>query len=211
MTGSNRFAERLTSENAVFASIDHQTGLLVGCRDIDPTVLKSNILGLAHLARILDLPTVVTSSVATGPNGPVMPEISDTLPDARFIGRDGEINAWDSPEFKRAIEETGRKKIIMAGIVTDVCLMFPAISAVAEGYDVYAVIDASGTWDAAIRDAAVHRMSQAGVKVATWASVLAEIMGDWRSPKGRELGELMSSRLTSYGWVVDGFTAHGAS
>ena len=94
----------------------------------------------------------------------------------------------------------------MAGIVTDVCLMFPAISAVAEGYDVYAVVDASGTWDKVSRDAAIHRMTQAGVKVVTWASVLAEIMDDWRSPKGQELGGVLAAH-TSYGYVYQSFMA----
>lgn len=200
-----RFFETLTPENAVFTSIDHQTGLLVGCRDQNPAVLKNNLLGLVKMAKILELPSVITASVPEGPNGPIMPEILEILDKAEIIKRTGEINAWDSPEYKAAIEKTGRKKIIMSGIVTDVCLLFPAISAVADGYDVYAVIDASGTWDTTIQQAALHRMSQAGVKVATWASVLAEIMKDWRSPKGNELGQVLGEHLTSYGWVINSF------
>ena len=95
----------------------------------------------------------------------------------------------------------------MVGIVTDVCLLFPALSAVAEGYDVYAVIDASGTWDEVTRDASMLRMSQAGVKVTTWASVLAEIMNDWRSNQGYPLGGVLGGR-TAYGMVYEGFLAH---
>ena len=196
--------ERLTPDNAVLALIDHQVGLLVGCRDQDITVLKTNLMGLCNMAKVLELPSVVTASVPKGPNGPVMPEITEIL-GVGVIERRGEINAWDDPEFSEMIERTGRKKIIMAGIVTDVCLMFPAISAVAEGYDVYAVIDASGTWNETIREAAMHRMSQAGIKVSTWASVLAEIMNDWRSPKGKELGQVLGDHLTSYGWVINSF------
>ncbi|SKA59906.1 isochorismatase family protein [Enterovibrio nigricans] len=120
------------------------------------------------------------------------------------INRAGEINAWKSPEFRHAIEATGRKKIIIAGIVTDVCLMFPAISAVAEGYDVYAVVDASGTWNSAVAEASIHRMTQAGVKVATWASVLAEVMDDWRSEHGLALGDVLGEH-TSYRWVYNSF------
>jgi len=138
-----------------------------------------------------------------GPNGPIMPEIIDILGD-EVIERAGEINAWKSSEFKNAIEATGRKKIIMAGLVTDVCLMFPAISAVAEGYDVYAVVDASGSWNKAVVEASIHRMTQAGVKVATWASVLAEVMDDWRSEKGMELGGVLGQH-TSYRWVYNSF------
>ena len=131
--------------------IDHQTGLMVGIRDMNPAQLKNNI----NVAAVLDMPSVVTVSYPQGPNGPVMPEILNALPKADV----GEINAWKSKEFVQAIEKTGRKKIIMAGIVTDVCLLFPAISAVAEGYDVYAVVDASGTWDKVTRDAAIARMT----------------------------------------------------
>jgi len=202
---NKHFAERLTPENAVLAMIDHQTGLLVSCRDQDPHLTRANIRGLCQMAKTVGLPSVVTASMPKGPNGPIMPDILEILGE-EIIERPGEINAWDNPEFKQAIEATGRKKIIMAGIVTDVCLMFPAISAVADGYDVYAVIDASGTWNKAVQEATLHRMTQAGVKVATWASVLAEIMHDWRSPKGMELGGILGEH-TSYSWVYSGFMA----
>ena len=202
---SKVFAERLTPENAVVAMIDHQTGLLVSCRDQDPHLMKANIRGLSQLAKTLELPSVITASMPEGPNGPIMPDILETLGDT-VIERPGEMNAWDNADFKGAIEATGRKKIIMAGIVTDVCLMFPAISAVAEGYDVYAVVDASGTWNDTVRDAAMMRMTQAGVKVTTWAAVLAELMHDWRSEKGLELGGVLAEH-TSYQWVYDSFLA----
>ncbi|WP_085297639.1 isochorismatase family protein [Cognaticolwellia mytili] len=199
----NKFAETLTVDNAVLAMIDHQTGLLVSCRDQDPHLMTENIKGLCNMAKTVDMPTIITASMPDGPNGPIMPEITDILGDT-IIERAGEINAWKSPEFKQAIEATGRKKIIMAGIVTDVCLLFPAISAVAEGYDVYAVVDASGTWNKSVADAAIHRMTQAGVKVATWASVLAEVMDDWRSEKGMELGAVLGQH-TTYHWVYNSY------
>lgn len=155
------------------------------------------------MAKVVGMPTITTASMPDGPNGPIMPEITDILGD-EVIERPGEINAWKSPEFKKAIEATSCKKIIMAGIVTDVCLMFPAISAVAEGYDVYAVVDASGTWNKAVAEASVHRMTKTGVKVATWASILAEVMEDWRSEKGMELGGVLGQH-TSYRWVYNSF------
>ena len=201
------FAERLTPENAVFTSIDHQTGLLIGVRDIGPDTLKNNIIALSRVAAILELPSVITASMPEGPNGPIMPEILAALPDATIVRRPGEINAWDSSDFRAAIEATGRRKIIMSGIVTDVCLMFPSIAAVADGYDVYAVIDASGTWDTVIQQAAMHRMTQAGVKVSTWASVNAELMHDWRAPRATELGGVMADHL-SYGWVYQSYLGH---
>jgi nicotinamidase-related amidase len=199
----NKFAETLTVDNAVLAMIDHQTGLLVSCRDQDPHLMTENIKGLCNMAKTVGMPTITTASMPDGPNGPIMPEITEILGNT-IIERAGEINAWKSPEFKQAIEATGRKKIIMAGIVTDVCLLFPAISAVAEGYDVYAVVDASGTWNKSVADAAIHRMTQAGVKVATWASVLAEVMDDWRSEKGMELGGVLGQH-TTYHWVYNSY------
>lgn len=203
----NLFGETLTPENAVVALIDHQTGLLSGVRDHSPKELQNNLNGLLNMAKVLDLPTVVTASMPQGPNGPLMPEIQQILPDAPVIERPGEINAWKNADFKGFIEKTGRKKIIMAGIVTDVCLAFPAISAAAEGYDVYAVIDASGTWNKNIQEITLHRLSQAGVKVANWSGVLAEIMDDWRSEKGMELGGVLGGHITSYGWVYASYLA----
>ena len=137
-----------------------------------------------------------------------MPEITQVLGD-EVIEREGQINAWDSLAFKQAIEKTGRKKIIMAGIVTDVCLLFPALSAVEEGYDVYAVIDASGTWNKTVQEVTIQRLTQAGVKVTTWASVLAELMNDWRSEHGEALGQVLAEHTTKYGYVMNSYFARG--
>ncbi len=199
---NQHLSEFLTSENAVLALIDHQAGLMVAVGDEHPTVLKSNIEGLCKTAKAINLPAVITASLPEGPNGPVIPEITNILGED-IIEREGQINAWDSKAFTDAIRTTGRKKIIMAGIVTDVCLLFPALSAVAEGYDVYAVIDASGTWNKTVQEVTLHRLTQAGVKVTTWASVLAEIMNDWRSEHGSALGEVLSAHTTKYGYVMN--------
>lgn len=197
-----RYSEYLTPNNAVLTMIDHQTGLMVGLGDEHPTVLKNNILALCHTAKTVGLPSVVTASLPDGPNGPVMPEIIDIL-ETEIIEREGQINAWDSEAYRNAIKATGRNKIIMAGIVTDVCLLFPALSAAAEGYDVYAVIDSSGTWNKTVQEVTVQRLVQAGVKVTTWASVLAEIMNDWRSEHGAALGEVLAGHTTKYGYVMN--------
>jgi len=198
----NRYAEFLTPDNAMLTMIDHQTGLMVGLGDEHPTVLKNNILALCNTAKAVGLPSVVTASLPDGPNGPVMPEIIDIL-EAQVIEREGQINAWDSAAYRDAIKASGRNKIIMAGIVTDVCLLFPALSAAAEGFDVYAVVDASGTWNKTVQEVTVHRLAQAGVKVTTWASVLAEIMNDWRSEHGGALGEVLAGHTTKYGYVMN--------
>jgi nicotinamidase-related amidase len=198
----NKYFEFLTPDNAVLTMIDHQTGLMVGLGDEHPTVLKNNILALCNMAKTVGLPSVVTASLPDGPNGPIMPEIPEIL-NAKVIEREGQINAWDSEAYRNAIKATGRPKIIMAGIVTDVCLLFPALSAVADGYDVYAVVDASGTWNKTVQDVTVHRLVQAGVKVTTWASVLAEIMNDWRGEHGAGLGQVLAEHTTKYGYVMN--------
>ncbi|NOI31307.1 isochorismatase family protein [Vibrio coralliilyticus] len=205
---TTKYSEFLTADNSVLAMIDHQTGLMVGLGDEHPTVLKSNIVGLTRTAKAIGLPSVVTASLPEGPNGPVMPEITQVLGE-EVIEREGQINAWDSLAFKQAIEKTGRKKIIMAGIVTDVCLLFPALSAVEEGYDVYAVIDASGTWNKTVQEVTIQRLTQAGVKVTTWASVLAELMNDWRSEYGEALGQVLAEHTTKYGYVMNSYFARG--
>lgn len=201
-----KFYEFLSKENCILALVDHQVGLLAGVRDIDPDLLKRNLIGLAQVAKVANIPVILTTSIEEGPNGPFWQEILDILPDAKYIARPGEINAWENPEFKKAIEESGRKKIILAGIVTDICLLFPAISAVSEGYDVYAVIDASGTWNKLVQEATMHRLSQVGAKVTTWAGVLAEIMHDWRDEKGMELGTVLANN-TPYGYVYANYLA----
>lgn len=205
---TKKYSEFLTPDNAVLAMIDHQTGLMVGLGDEHPTVLKNNIVGLARTAKAIGLPSVVTASLPEGPNGPVMPEITDVLGE-EVIEREGQINAWDSLAFKQAVEKTGRKKIIMAGVVTDVCLLFPALSAVEEGYDVYAVVDASGTWNKTVQEVTIQRLTQAGVKVTTWASVLAELMNDWRSEHGEALGKVLAEHTTKYGYVMNSYFARG--
>ncbi len=203
----SRFSEFLTTENSVLTLIDHQTGLLASVRDIDPGILKTNLLALVKMAKAADIPIIITSSIPEGPNGPFLQEVIDLIPDAQYIQRPGEINAWDNPEFKKAIEKTGRKKIIMAGIVTDVCLLFPALSAVSEGYDPYAIIDASGTWNKLVQEVTIHRLVQAGVKVSTWGSALAEMMHDWRSEKAYPLAEVLANH-TSYGLIYESYLAN---
>ncbi|WOG28474.1 isochorismatase family protein [Endozoicomonas sp. 8E] len=205
---TTKYSEFLTPDNAVLTMIDHQTGLMVGLGDEHPTVLKNNIVGLIRTAKAIGLPSVVTASLPEGPNGPVMPEITDVL-GGEVIEREGQINAWDSPAFSQAIEKTGRKKIIMAGVVTDVCLLFPALSAIEEGYDVYAVIDASGTWNKTVQEVTIQRLTQAGVKVTTWASVLAELMNDCRSEYGEVLGQVLAEHTTKYGYVMNSYFARG--
>ena len=142
-----RHLERLTPKNSAMLLIDHQTGTMLGVQDIRLDQFGSNVLALAKTARANNLPTVLTASFPDGPNGPLMPELVEMFPESTVIARPGMISAWDDPRFVQAVEKTGRKKLIMAGVTTDVCLMFPVQQALAAGYEVYAVYDASGCWD----------------------------------------------------------------
>ncbi len=132
--------------DAVMLLIDHQSGLFQTVADMPMTELRSLAGALASMATLAKLPVITTASVPQGPNGPLTPEIHENAPHAKYVARKGEINAWDNPEFVAAVKATGRKTLIIAGTITSVCMAFPAISAVAEGYKVFVVVDASGTY-----------------------------------------------------------------
>ena len=198
---------RLTAENSAVLFIDHQTGLSTGVQDQSVPEYTTAVTALAKLAKVFNLPSVITTSDAEGPNGPIMPILTELLPDAPLIHRPGEINAWENAEFVDAVKKTGRKKLIVAGVSTEVCVSFVALSAIVEGYDVYAVIDASGTWNKLVQEVAVARMTQAGVKPITWVAVGAELQADWRNPTGHELGAIMGEHLPFYGSLISSYMA----
>jgi nicotinamidase-related amidase len=199
--------DRLTMENAAVLLVDHQTGLSNGVQDQSASEYMTAVEGLVKTAKGFGLPTIITTSAADGPNGPVLPVITQALPDAPIIHRPGEINAWENKELVEAVEKTGRKKLIVAGVSTEVCVAFAALSAVQAGYDVYAVIDASGTWSKLVQEIAVARMVQAGVKPITWVAVAAELQGDWRNPTGQALAEIMGANLPFYGNLIASYVS----
>lgn len=128
--------DRLTPDNAALLMVDHQTGLANGVTDQSIPEFRTAVAALAATAKLFNLPTIITTSAADGPNGPVLPEIPRILPNAKVIPRPGEVTAWDNSEFVAAVEATGRKKLLVAGISTDVCVAFVALSAIEAGYDV---------------------------------------------------------------------------
>ena len=180
-----KYQERLTPDNAALLLIDHQVGLFTGVRDIPVAELKHNVVALAKAVKVLGVPIIVT---ATSPEmwGPIITELRDALPGISIINRTT-VNAFDEPRFAKAVEATGRKKLIIAGVSTEVCLAFPAIHATAIGYDAYAVIDASGTFSETKRMTGLLRMVQAGVIVADYATVAVEMLKDNASPKAGDL------------------------
>lgn len=196
---------RLDKDNAAVLLVDHQAGLLSLVRDIDPDKFKNNVLALGDLAQYFKLPTILTTSFETGPNGPLVPELKAQFPDAPYIARPGQINAWDNAEFVKAVKATGKKQLIIAGVVTEVCVAFPALSALAESYDVFIVTDASGTFNELTRDAAWQRMHAAGAQLMTWFGVACELHRDWRNDVDG-LGALFSNHIPDYRNLITSYT-----
>jgi nicotinamidase-related amidase len=190
--------ERLTADNCVLALIDHQTGLTNLVHNTDPIEFKSRVLALAKTAALHRLPTVITTSAEDGANGPFLPEVLELLPDAPRIARQGQINAFDDPNFVRALEQTGRRKVVLAGITTDVCVAFAALAALDAGYEVYVVLDASGSMTPQTQEAAVTRMAAAGATIGTWFALSCELLSDWREPTGAGTAQLFVEHLPSY-------------
>jgi len=197
---------RLNKDNAVVLLVDHQTGLISLVQDFSPNEFKNNVLALADLAKFFNLPTILTTSFEQGPNGPLVPELKEMFPDAPYIARPGQNNAWDNEDFVKAIKATGRKQIIIAGVVTDVCVAFPTLSALAEGFDVFVVTDASGTFNTTVQQAAWSRMTQAGAQMMNWFSVACELHRDWRNDI-EGLGNLLSQRIPNYRNLMNSYSA----
>ncbi|MGE8498538.1 MAG: isochorismate family cysteine hydrolase YcaC [Pseudomonas sp.] len=204
MTTTNSY-NRLDKDNAVVLLVDHQAGLLSLVRDIDPDKFKNNVLALGDLAKFFKLPTILTTSFETGPNGPLVPELKEMFPDAPYIARPGQINAWDNEDFVKAIKATGKKQLIIAGVVTEVCVAFPALSALAEGFDVFVVADASGTFNEMTRDAAWRRMEAAGAQLMTWFGVACELHRDWRNDV-EGLAKICSDHIPDYRNLITSYS-----
>lgn len=196
--------QKLDKENAVVLLVDHQAGLSSLVRDIDPDKFKNNTLALSALSKYFNLPTILTTSFEDGPNGPLWNEIKEMHPDAPFIARPGQINAWDNEDFVNAVKATGKKQIIIAGIVTEVCVEFPTLSALEEGYEVFVVTDASGTFNQITRDAAWNRMSNAGANLMSWFNTACELHRDWRNDV-EGLGGLFSKYIPDYNNLMNSY------
>jgi nicotinamidase-related amidase len=161
--------------------VDHQVGLFTGVRDIDTLTLKHNVVGLAKAALALKVPVIVTTTTESM-WGPLIPELAQALPNLERIERTT-VNAWDERRVVDAVKATGRKHLIVAGISTDVCLAFPAISALADGYNSYAVIDASGGFTQTQVAMGVARMQQAGVIPVGYSNVAVEMLAVNAAPE----------------------------
>jgi nicotinamidase-related amidase len=181
--------------DAVMLLIDHQSGLFQLVRDIDQLTLRHHVCALAKVSRLAKIPTFTTASVPDGPNGPLIPEVHQYNPEAVYIPRTGQINAWDNPKWVEAIEKTKRKTLLMAGTLTSVCMAFPTLSALVAGYKVFCIIDASGNWSTMATDITTARVAQAGaVPIDTYA-VLCELMSTWNRPDAMEFAQIMVDHI----------------
>jgi nicotinamidase-related amidase len=195
-SGRSRAYKRLTPESAVLVLIDHQSGLVAGLRDLAPDEVRHNVVAFARAARVLGIPVVLTS---TAPMmwGPTLPELTAALPGVENIER-SVVNAWDEPRIRAAVTRTGRQQLLIGGITTHVCLAFPAMAAVADGYDVYALLDASGTWSDLLQRTAIEHMRQAGVTITSGAAAFIEMLHDNASPLAGEFYAALDLPATRY-------------
>jgi nicotinamidase-related amidase len=181
------------AEDFALLLIDHQVGTMQLIKNIDKDFAARQAIALAKMAKILNMPVVITSSQEDQAQGPILPEIAEILPDAyeARVKRPGVVNAWAYGDFRNAVLATGRKNLIMAGVTTDVCLIFPAIDAAREGFGVQAVLDASGSPSDLSEEMARQRMHDAGVVLTATNTLMAEIAQDWSTPTGQQLITLL--------------------
>jgi nicotinamidase-related amidase len=170
--------ELLSPNNCALILIDHQPQMFFGVESASRQTIINNVVGLAKSANIFKVPTILTTVAAKSFSGPLMPELQAVFPTQKPIDRTS-MNSWEDKNFVDAVEKTGRKKLVIAALWTEVCLAFPAISAIQAGYEVYAVVDASGATTAEAHNAALQRMMQCGVIPVTWIQVLCELQRDW--------------------------------
>lgn len=168
----------LTPDNHALILIDHQPQMAFATRSIDVAELRNNTTGLAKSAAAFKVPTILTTVAEKSFSGPIFPEVQAVFPNQKPIDRTT-MNTWEDQRVVDAVKKTGRKKIVMASLWTEVCLLEPVLSAIDEGYEVYIVTDASGGVTKDAHDMAIQRMVQAGAQPVTWIQYLLELQRDW--------------------------------
>ena len=192
--------------NAVMLLIDHQSGLFQTIQDMPFTEVRTNATTLAKVASLARIPVITSASVPQGPNGPLIPEIHRYAPHAQNVARrGGEINAWDNPEFVTAVKATGKKQLIIAGTITSVCMAFPSIAAVHDGYQVFAVVDASGTYSKMAQEISLARIVQAGVVPMDTAAVCSEVQKSWNRDDAQQWAEAYAAVFPPYQLLIESY------
>jgi nicotinamidase-related amidase len=191
--------------DVVILLLDHQTGLFQTVKDVTLQELRTNTSVLAKLATVAKIPVITTASEPNGPNGPLMPEIHQLAAHATYVARKGEISAWDNPDFVKAVKATGRKTLLIAGVWTSVCVAFPALQAKADGYTVYAVMDASGDMSMMASQSSLLRMAQAGIVPITTNVAVTEVQRTWARPDALQYAKLYAEFAPHYNAVIESF------
>jgi nicotinamidase-related amidase len=190
----------LTPENCVLLLIDHQPFQLSNVNSHDPTLVINNVTALAKTARVYGIPTILTT-VNEERGGLIFKQVQAVFPDQKTINRTF-INCWEDQRVVEAVEKTGRKKVVMAALWTEMCLAMPVIHAIGDGYDVYVVTDASGGVSPEAHDMAIRRMAAAGAQPITWLGMAGELQRDWaRTERLGEVAQLFVDHAGATGSV----------
>jgi len=193
----------LNADNCTVIFIDHQPQMAFGVASIDRQLLMNNTIGLAKAAKTFDVPTILTTVETSSFSGEMWPQLLDIFPGQVPIERTS-MNSWEDQNFVAEVKSKGRKKLVIAALWTEVCLTFPALQAVEAGYDVYAVVDASGGTSPDAHDMAMQRLIQAGVVPVTWQQVLLEFQRDWANKETYDaVIEIVKEHSGAYGMGVE--------
>lgn len=191
--------------DAVILLLDHQTGLFQTVKDVPVMELRNNTMALVNIAKQAKAPVIYTASEPNGPNGPIMEELDAVKDYCQFVPRKGEISAWDNADFVKAVEATGRKTLVIAGVWTSVCVAFPALQAKADGYKVYFVTDASGDPSVMASQTTVARLTQAGIVPTSTNAVLCEFQRTWNRPDAAQWGGIYNQLVPHYKAVYESY------
>jgi nicotinamidase-related amidase len=195
----------LDPNDTVILLLDHQTGLFQTVKDVPVAELRINTVALANVAKLGKAPIIYTASEPNGPNGPLMDELNAFKDYATYVPRKGEISSWDNAEFVKAVEATGRKTLVIAGVWTGVCVAFPALQAKADGYKVYFVMDASGDVSEMASRATMARLTAAGCIPVTTNAVLCEFQRTWNRPDAAQWGGVYNELVPHYRAVYESY------
>ncbi len=196
----------LDPNDTVILLLDHQTGLLQTVKDVPPAEVRTNAVALTNIAELAGAPVIMTASEPNGPNGPLIEELQKLEGSkAQYVARKGEVSAWDNADFVKAVEATGRRTLVIAGIWTSVCVNFPALQAKADGYKVYFVTDASGDPSVMASQTTVARAVQAGIIPVSTNVVLCEFQRTWNRPDAEKWGAIYSQIVPNYRLAVESY------
>ncbi len=195
----------LDPDDTVVLLLDHQSGLFQTVKDVPVAELRANTVALAKIAELAKVPILTTASEPNGPNGPLMSELAAAAPSAKYIPRKGEISVWDNDDFVKAVEATGRKTLVMAGVWTSVCVAFTALQAKADGYEVYYVTDASGDFSQMAFHTTLARLAQADIVPVTTNVVLCELQRTWNQPTAGQWAALYNELVPNYRAVAESY------